>query len=87
MKINLVCQGGGVRGIAHIGALCALEDYGFTFNCFSGTSVGALVTSLMAVGYSAYEVKKILFDIDFNLYINKEYTKNLYFLAKKQKFY
>ena len=28
MKINLVCEGGGVRGIAHIGALCALEDYG-----------------------------------------------------------
>ena len=26
MKINLVCEGGGVRGIAHIGALCALED-------------------------------------------------------------
>ena len=34
MKINLVCEGGGVRGIAHIGALCALEDYGFTFNSF-----------------------------------------------------
>ena len=60
MKINLVCEGGGVRGIAHIGALCALEDYGFTFNSFAGTSVGALITSLMAVGYSAYEIKKIL---------------------------
>ena len=37
MKINLVCQGGGVRGIAHIGALCALEDYGFTFNCYTNS--------------------------------------------------
>ena len=82
MKINLVCQGGGVRGIAHIGALCALEDYGFTFNCFSGTSVGALVTSLMAVGYSAYEVKKILFDIDFNLYINKTILASIPFIGR-----
>lgn len=82
MKINLVCQGGGVRGIAHIGALCALEDYGFTFNCFAGTSAGALVTSLMAVGYSAYEVKKILFDLDFNLYINKTILASIPFVGR-----
>ena len=83
MKINLVCEGGGVRGIAHIGALCALEDYGFTFNSFAGTSVGALITSLMAVGYSAYEIKKILFDLDFSLYINKTILASIPVLGKK----
>ena len=36
----------------------------------------------MAVGYSAYEVKKILFDIDFNLYINKTILASIPFIGR-----
>lgn len=83
MKVNLVCEGGGVKGIAHIGAICALEDSGFTFNSFAGTSAGALVSSLLAVGYSGYELKDLLFSIDFNLYVKKTILSSIPLIGEK----
>lgn len=47
-SIGLVLSGGGVRGMAHIGVLRALEDYGISANVVSGSSVGALVAALYA---------------------------------------
>lgn len=47
-SIGLVLSGGGVRGMAHIGVLRALEEYGISANVVSGSSVGALVGALYA---------------------------------------
>ena len=47
-KIGLVLSGGGVRGMAHIGVLRALEEHGISANTVSGSSVGALVAALYA---------------------------------------
>ena len=82
MEINLVCEGGGVRGIAHVGAICALEELGYTFKSFAGTSVGAFVTSLMAAGYSGEELKDIIFSTDFNIYIHKTILSTLPLIGK-----
>lgn len=49
-KIGLVLSGGGVRGMAHIGVLRALEEYGISADIVSGSSVGALVGALYANG-------------------------------------
>lgn len=49
-KIGLVLSGGGVRGMAHIGVIRALEEYGISANIVSGSSVGALVGALYANG-------------------------------------
>lgn len=83
MKINLVCEGGGIKGIAHIGAICALEDLGFTFNSFAGNSAGALVTSLLATGYTGYELKDILFSFNFNSCINKTILASIPMIGEK----
>lgn len=83
MKINLVCEGGGIKGIAHIGAVCALEDSGFTFNSFAGTSAGAMISSLLATGYSGHELKDILFNLDFNLYIKKTLLSSIPIIGEK----
>lgn len=48
MKIGLVLSGGGVRGIAHIGAIKALEENGIFPTHISGTSAGAIVGALYA---------------------------------------
>jgi NTE family protein len=47
---GLVLSGGGVRGMAHIGVLKALQEHGIDSHRVSGTSVGALVGALYAQG-------------------------------------
>jgi NTE family protein len=50
MKVGLVLGGGGSRGIAHIGVLQVLEREGISFDHIVGTSMGAIVGSLYALG-------------------------------------
>lgn len=56
MKIGLALSGGGIRGIAHAGALKALEDNKISIDVIGGTSSGALISSLYALGYSPYYI-------------------------------
>ena len=58
-----IFEGGGVKGIAHIGALRALEERGFFCKKASGTSVGAIIASLVVAGYSSIELTNILFNL------------------------
>ena len=56
MKIGLALAGGGIRGIAHAGAIKALEENGIEINVIGGTSSGSLIASLYAMGYSPYYI-------------------------------
>lgn len=56
MKLGLALSGGGIRGIAHAGALKALEDNHIKIDVIGGTSSGALIASLYALGYSPYYI-------------------------------
>lgn len=56
MKLGLALSGGGIRGIAHAGALKALEDNGIKVDVIGGTSSGSLIASLYAMGYSPYYI-------------------------------
>jgi NTE family protein len=58
-------KGGGVKGIAYVGALQVLEEYGYHFDHFVGTSAGAISAALLAVGYSPKELGEILAKTDF----------------------
>lgn len=53
LRVGLVLSGGGAKGVAHIGILKALEDAGVRIDYITGTSMGALVGGLYAIGYSA----------------------------------
>jgi NTE family protein len=59
-KIGLVLSGGGARGIAHLGILKALEEFGIKPSIISGTSAGAIAGAFYAGGYSLQETKKIV---------------------------
>lgn len=48
-----VLQGGGAKGIAHVGALRALEKANVRFCGYAGTSAGAIVAALATAGYTA----------------------------------
>ena len=56
MKLGVALSGGGIRGIAHAGALKAMVDKGITIDIIGGTSSGSLVASLYAMGYSPYYI-------------------------------
>ncbi len=56
MKVGLALSGGGIRGIAHAGALKALENNNIKIDIIGGTSSGALIASLYAMGYSPYYI-------------------------------
>jgi predicted acylesterase/phospholipase RssA len=61
----LVMKGGSVKGIAYVGALEVLEEYGYQFKHFVGTSAGAISASLLAVGYNSAELGQVLAKTDF----------------------
>ncbi|MBS3744344.1 MAG: patatin-like phospholipase family protein [Wenzhouxiangellaceae bacterium] len=48
--ISLVLGSGGARGLAHIGAIRALEERGFSIESIAGSSMGALVGGMHAAG-------------------------------------
>lgn len=56
MKLGIALSGGGIRGIAHAGALRALEENGIKPDILSGTSSGSIVATLYAMGYSPYYI-------------------------------
>src|SRR6185436_8688621 len=63
--MDLVFEGGGVKGIGLGGAFAALEEQGMKPNNVAGTSAGAITASLVAAGYSAQELKDIVFHMPF----------------------
>jgi NTE family protein len=62
-QVSLVLSGGGARGMAHIGVIEELEKQGFEIFSISGTSMGALVGAVYALG-KMEEYKKWLFTLD-----------------------
>lgn len=59
-KVALVLSGGGSRGAAHIGVIRALEENRIPINYIVGTSIGAVVGSLYASGYTTDEIEQLM---------------------------
>lgn len=72
IKVGLVLSGGGAKGLAHIGAIRVLEDAGVQIDYIGGTSMGAIIGGLHAVGYSADQLDSIFQVTDFNKLIRDE---------------
>lgn len=58
MTTGLVLSGGGVRGVAHIGVIKALEEIGVKIDMISGTSAGSIVGCLYGCGLAPEEILK-----------------------------
>jgi NTE family protein len=50
-KVGLVLSGGGASGLAHIGVLKALEENHIPVDYITGTSMGAMIGSMYAMGF------------------------------------
>jgi len=66
LKADAVFEGGGVKGIGLVGAVVVAEEQGHQWVNVAGTSAGAIVAALLAAGYKATEIKKILEELDYN---------------------
>lgn len=59
----LVLGGGGMRGMAHVGVLRAVETLGLEVDAVVGTSIGALVGAMSAGGLELDELEETIKDI------------------------
>ena len=59
-KVGLVLSGGGAKGMAHIGVIRALEENNIPIDYVAGTSMGAVIGSLYAMGYSPDEMEDLI---------------------------
>ena len=82
-KVGLVLSGGGLRGIAQIGVLKALEENNIPIDYIVGASIGALVAGLYASGYTADELWEIAQSIDWSAVFDDTPNRSSLFLAEK----
>ena len=63
-KVGLVLGGGAARGFSHIGLIKALEEQGIPIDILVGTSMGSIVASLYAAGYSVENMEMLIASLD-----------------------
>ena len=69
---NLVFEGGGAKGIAYLGATEVLKKKGILKNIkrIGGASAGAINALLLGLNYSSDELKEILMDLNFKMFLD-----------------
>ncbi len=83
-KVGLVLSGGGATGVAHVGVLKALEEYGIQIDYITGTSAGALIGSLYAVGFSPEQIEALITSEEFQMMATGENLPSHGFLLRKE---
>ncbi len=63
--VGVTLSGGGAKGLAHIGLIKALEENNIPIDYIAGTSMGAIIGGLYAIGYSTDEMESLLNSDDF----------------------
>ena len=71
-KVGVVLSGGGAKGAAHIGVLKYIEEVGIPIDYIAGTSMGAIVGGLYAIGYSPDEMLDIISGVDWDRLISNQ---------------
>ena len=84
-RIGLVLGGGGAKGFAHIGVIEELERLQIPIDVIAGTSMGAVVGSIYAIGNDADEIKNIARSIDWkNVFTDSLQRRDLSFRRKRE---
>ncbi|WP_338473259.1 patatin-like phospholipase family protein [Niallia sp. XMNu-256] len=82
MYIDGVFSGGGIKGIALIGAIEEIEKRGYKFKRVAGASAGAIIASLIAARYSSKEIDGLLDELDLKILLDERKTILPYSVAK-----
>ncbi|GAA0350830.1 patatin-like phospholipase family protein [Bacillus horti] len=82
MKCDAVFEGGGVKGLAFIGAIQETEKQGYSFNRIAGTSAGSIIASLLAVGYTGKELELMMDELSFLFFLKPDLIGRLPVVGK-----
>ena len=85
-KIGVTLSGGGVKGLAHIGILKAIDSAGLKVDYITGTSMGAVIGSLYSIGYSADTLEKIARAVDWDLLLSNQPSLRSLFMEEKDEY-
>ena len=68
LKYTCLFGGGAIRGLAYVGAIRAMEEWGIEYGIIGGSSVGSIIAALVAVGYKSYEIENFFMKVNFDLF-------------------
>ncbi len=69
-KIGLVLSGGAAHGFAHIGVIRYLEEINMPIDFITGTSMGAVVGGLKAMGYDSYRMEELSGELNWRILLS-----------------
>ena len=84
-KVGVVLSGGGAKGMTHIGVIRALEENQIPIDYITGTSMGAIVGSLYAMGYTPDEMVELLKSDEFKRWSSGEVEDKYIYYFKKNR--
>jgi NTE family protein len=76
LKVGLVLSGGGAKGLAHIGTLKIIDSLGIRIDYIGGTSMGAIIGSLYASGYTGKQIDSIFRETNLDVLIQDELPRS-----------
>ena len=82
--IGYAFSGGGARGFAHIGILKVLEEQGLRPDYISGTSIGAVIGALYAMGHTAAEIESLAVSVNWQELLNDKHIRRDVYLGQKR---
>ncbi len=83
-KIGLALSGGGARGLAQIGVLKVIDELGIQVDFIAGTSTGAFIGGLYAMGYSGNEIEDIFLKMDWKEILNDKISRKDIYISQKR---
>lgn len=83
-KVAVVLGGGGAKGVAHIGVLRVLKEAGIPIDIVTGTSMGAIVGGLYAIGYTPDEIQEMVERQDWDMLLSDRVKRNSQFFPEKE---
>jgi len=69
---DAIFEGGGVRGVAFLGALRCCNDLGIRWRKLAGTSAGAITAAVLATDLSMDDLEELLGQLDYSIFLTKK---------------
>ncbi|RXT07808.1 patatin-like phospholipase family protein [Ammoniphilus sp. CFH 90114] len=66
MKADAVFEGGGIKGLAFLGAIERMEEAGYQWERIAGTSAGSIIATMLAAGFTGKEVSRLFLQFPFD---------------------
>lgn len=83
--VGIALGGGGAKGAAHIGALKYMHEIGIPIDYVTGTSMGAIIGGLVALGYTPEELQQIIGSMDWSVYMSDAISRSQMSVADRNR--